>query len=94
MLYGHRNDAAGYGAALEAFDRELGRLLPKLARCRHAGHHRRPRLRSRLSRAPTTPGNTCRCWSTARACRRAPLGVRAAFADVGASILEIFGVEA
>ena len=27
MLYGHRNDADGYGAALEAFDRELGRLL-------------------------------------------------------------------
>ena len=31
MLYGHRRDAAGYGAALERTDRFLGSLLPKLA---------------------------------------------------------------
>jgi len=30
MLYGHRNDIEGYAAALEAFDRELGYLLPGL----------------------------------------------------------------
>lgn len=30
MLYGHRNDVEGYAAALTAFDRELGKLLPLL----------------------------------------------------------------
>ena len=30
MPYGHRNDARGYGAALEAFDRGLGSLLAAL----------------------------------------------------------------
>ncbi len=30
MLYGHRRDAAGYGAALEQVDHFLGCLLPKL----------------------------------------------------------------
>ena len=28
MLYGHRNDAVGYGRALAEFDRSLGELLP------------------------------------------------------------------
>jgi phosphopentomutase len=31
MLYGHRNDPAGFALALEAFDRFLDRLLDKLA---------------------------------------------------------------
>lgn len=30
MLYGHRNDPAGFAAALEAFDHVLGRLLNRL----------------------------------------------------------------
>lgn len=30
MLYGHRNDAAGYGAALMDFDRSLGEMLSRL----------------------------------------------------------------
>lgn len=30
MLYGHRNDVAGYARALTAFDAELGKLLPLL----------------------------------------------------------------
>jgi phosphopentomutase len=29
-VYGHRNDAKGYAAAMTAFDRQLGELLPKL----------------------------------------------------------------
>ncbi len=69
MLYGHRNDAAGYGAALEAFDRELGALLPELGRgdmlIITADHGCDPAFP-----APTTPGSTSRSWSTARACRR------------------------
>ena len=30
MQYGHRNDVPGYAAAMTAFDRQLGELLPKL----------------------------------------------------------------
>lgn len=30
MTYGHRNDVAGYAAAMTAFDRQLGALLPRL----------------------------------------------------------------
>ncbi|MGM9566790.1 MAG: phosphopentomutase [Clostridia bacterium] len=30
MLYGHRNDASGYGEALESFDIALGKMLPRL----------------------------------------------------------------
>lgn len=30
MLYGHRNDALGYGKALESFDNALGEMLPRL----------------------------------------------------------------
>lgn len=30
MLYGHRNDPAGFARCLEAFDRTLGKLLPAL----------------------------------------------------------------
>src|SRR5699024_8773512 len=30
MLYGHRNDVEGYTRALNAFDRQLGELLPLL----------------------------------------------------------------
>ena len=31
MLWGHRNDAAGFASALERFDRQLGQLLERLA---------------------------------------------------------------
>ncbi len=30
MIYGHRNDAKGYALALNFFDKELGKILPKL----------------------------------------------------------------
>ena len=42
--YGHRNDPAGYAAAIEAFDRRLPDLVGR-ARRRRAAHHRRPRVR-------------------------------------------------
>jgi len=92
MLYGHRNDARGYGAALEAFDRELGRLLPRLAgsdllliTADHGCDPTFPGTDHTREYAPLLahgPGRPA-----------APLGVRASFADVGASILEAFGVE-
>jgi phosphopentomutase len=91
MLYGHRNDAAGYGAALEAFDRELGALLPGF------GPADLLIITADHGCDPTFPGTDhCREYvpllvygpvQPARA-----LGVRATFADVGASILDIFSL--
>ncbi len=90
MLYGHRNDAAGYGAALEAFDAELGRLLaglgPRDMLIVTADHGCDPAFpgtdhtREYVPLLVYGPGLPAR-----------PLGVRSTFADVGASILEIFG---
>ncbi len=92
MLYGHRNDAEGYGAALEAFDAELGRLLPGIGPgdmlvitadhgCDPA-HPGTDHTREYVPLLVYGPGLPAR-----------PLGVRATFADVGASILDIFGLK-
>jgi phosphopentomutase len=92
MLYGHRNDAAGYGAALEVFDRELGLLLPSLGPSDMlvitADHGCDPaypgtdHTREYVPLLVYSPGLPAR-----------PLGVRGTFADVGVSILDIFGFE-
>jgi len=91
MLYGHRNDAAGYGAALEAFDAELGRLLAWLGpgdmliiTADHGCDPARPGTDHTREYVPLLvygPGLPAR-----------PLGVRGTFADVGASILDVFGL--
>jgi phosphopentomutase len=90
-LYGHRNDIDGYGAALEAFDRELGGLLPALGPCDMlivtADHGCDPAFpgtdhtREYVPLLVYGPGLPAR-----------PLGVRRTFADVGASVLDAFGL--
>jgi phosphopentomutase len=91
MLYGHRNDAAGYGEALETFDRELGSFLPLLGRgdllIITADH----------GCDPTFPGTDhCREYAPllvyGPGLPARPLGERGTFADVGASILDIFSL--
>jgi phosphopentomutase len=91
MLYGHRNDAVGYGAALEEFDAGLAGLLARLAPgdllVITADH----------GCDPTFPGTDhTREYAPLLACgpglAAAPLGTRAAFADVGATIMDIFGI--
>ena len=93
MLYGHRNDAPGYGRALEELDRALPRLLERL----------RPgdvlALTADHGCDPTTP-------STDHSREYVPLlvhtpgrgggalGVRGSFADLGASVAEFFGTPA
>ncbi|MCX6553472.1 MAG: phosphopentomutase, partial [Candidatus Aminicenantes bacterium] len=91
MLFGHRNDVAGYGAALEAFDRELGpfwsRLAPGDMLVITADHGCDPAFpgtdhtREYVPLLVYGPGLPAR-----------PLGVRRTFADIGVSILEIFGL--
>ena len=90
-LYGHRNDAAGYGAALEAFDAELGRLLAGLGprdmlvvTADHGCDPAHPGTDHTREYVPLLVYGPC---LPAR-----PLGDRSTFADVGASVLELFGL--
>jgi phosphopentomutase len=91
MLYGHRNDVDGYGMALEIFDRKLGDLLPELGPgdmlvvtadhgCdpSYPGTDHTREYVPLLVYGPTLPARS--------------LGVRRTFADVGASILDVFGL--
>jgi phosphopentomutase len=91
MLYGHRNDIAGYGAALEAFDRELGTFLPRLAAgdmlIVTADHGCDPTFPGTDHTREFVPLLVYGPDMPARA-----LGVRRTFADIGASVLDVFGI--
>jgi phosphopentomutase len=93
MLYGHRNDTDGYAEALEIFDRELGLLLARIG----------PRdmliVTADHGCDPTYPGTDhtrefvpLLVYGPGLPARA--LGVRSTFADVGASILDVFGLKA
>ena len=91
MLYGHRNDAAGYGAALEAFDRDLGGLLPAL------GPRDMLMITADHGCDPAYPGTDhtreyVPLLVYGPRLPAKPLGVRRTFADVGASVLDAFGL--
>jgi len=92
MLYGHRNDIDGYAAALEAFDRELGVLLPGLGLqdilIITADHGCDPTFPGTDHTREYVPLLVYGPDLPARA-----LGVRSTFADVGASILDAFGLK-
>jgi phosphopentomutase len=92
MLYGHRNDANGYGEALEIFDRELGLLLPGF------GPGDMLLLTADHGCDPTYPGTDhtrefvpLLVYGPGLPARA--LGMRRTFADVGASILDAFGLK-
>jgi phosphopentomutase len=92
MLYGHRNDAEGYAAALEEFDGWLPSLEEKLSGgdllmlCADHGCD------------PTTPSTdhsreyTPLLAYSPRAPRGAALGVRGSLSDMGQTVAENFGV--
>jgi phosphopentomutase len=91
MLYGHRNDAPGYGRALEELDRAMPRILERL----------RPgdvlALTADHGCDPTTPSTDhTREYVPliVHAPGRAPraLGTRGSFADLGATVSEHFGI--
>ena len=91
MLYGHRNDPQGYARALEEMDRALPRILGKL----HAGEL--AAVTADHGCDPTTP-STDHSREYVPLVVHAPgrgggaLGTRGSFADLGATVAELFGV--
>ncbi len=94
MVYGHRNDVEGYARALSAFDKRLGELLPLLKEedllIITADHGCDPATPSTDHSREYTPmiayGKQVK--------QGVNLGTRESFADVGATVLEWFGLSA
>lgn len=91
MVFGHRNNAEGYGNALEEFDVQLGEFLPKLREddllIITADH----------GCDPTFPGTDhtreyVPLLVYSEKLEPRPLGTRETFADIGVSILGLFGL--
>jgi len=93
-MYGHRNDATGYAAAMTSFDRQLGELLPKLQKedvlIITADHGCDPSTPSTDHSREYTPMLICGDGVKAGV----DLGTRASFADIGATVLDYFGLPA
>lgn len=92
MVFGHRNDAIGYGKAIEEFDRGLGELLTRLTQedllIITADH----------GCDPTYPGTDhtreyVPLLVYSKQLSPVPLGIRDTFADIGATVLGLFRVE-
>ena len=92
--YGHRNDPAGFARALERFDATFGELLGRLRGDEMAW------ITADHGNDPTTPGTdhtreyTPLLVAGPRVRDGAELGTRASFADVGATLCELFSVAA
>ncbi len=94
MVYGHRNDVAGYAKALTTFDKRLGELLPLLTEedllIITADHGCDPSTPSTDHSREYTPmiayGKKLK--------EGVNLGTRESFADIGATVLEWFGLSA
>jgi phosphopentomutase len=91
--YGHRNDPAGFARALEQFDERLDDLLGRLRNdemCLITADH---------GNDPTTPGTDHTreyvplLVAAPRVRAGVDLGTRGTFADVGATLTEMFGLE-
>jgi phosphopentomutase len=91
MLYGHRNDPAGYARALEAFDAFLPRLMERLGPedllLLTADHGCDPTTASTDHSREQVP---VLAWR--RGAGGGSLGTRDSFADVGATVAEWLGV--
>jgi len=92
MIFGHRNDVDGYAAAMSEFDKLLGELLPKLRKddllMITADHGCDPATPSTDHSREYTPlliyGKSVRSGIN--------LGTRPTFADIGATVLDYFGL--
>ncbi len=91
MLYGHRRDVDGYARALSQFDRFLALLTAKLAPDDMlfvtADHGCDPAFRGTDHTREYTP-----LLVFGERIRPADLGVRGSFADIAATLLELFSV--
>jgi phosphopentomutase len=91
QLYGHRRDARGYAAALEAFDAWLPEALalvgPRDALFITGDHGNDPTWRGSDHTREMAPLLVAGPGVTS-----ADLGVRQAFADVGATLAELFAI--
>ena len=93
MKYGHRNDVAGYAAAMSAFDRQLGTFLDNMRDddilIITADHGCDPSTPSTDHSREYIP-----MIMTGKHVRRGVnLGTRASYADISATVLEYFGVD-
>jgi phosphopentomutase len=92
--YGHRNDPAGFARALLQFDERLGELLGKLRDDEMVW------VTADHGNDPTTPSTdhsreyTPLLVAGPRVKRGADLGTRSTFADLGATLAEMFAVPA
>ena len=94
MLWGHRNDVGGYARGISEFDRWLGGFLKTLSEedvcIITADHGCDPATPSTDHSREYTPmliwGNEIRAGVN--------LGTRTSFADIGATVLDILGVDA
>jgi phosphopentomutase len=90
--YGHRNDPAGFAAALERFDSTFGRFVDRLRGDEMAW------VTADHGNDPTTPGTdhtreyTPLLVAGPRVREGADLGTRTSFADLGATLAEIHSV--
>ena len=91
--YGHRNDAPGFARALETFDASLGELLPMIRGDElllvTADHGNDPTDASTDHSREYVP----LLAAGPRVRAGADLGTRATFADVGATVAELFGAD-
>ena len=90
--YGHRNDPAGFARALEQFDERLGEIESRLR------SDEMVLITADHGNDPTTPSTdhsreyTPLLIAGPRVRRGADVGTRATFADVGATLAEMFGL--
>ncbi len=94
MTYGHRNDVAGYAAAMTEFDTWLGGFLKKMqdedVLIITADHGCDPSTPSTDHSREYTP-----MLITGKGIRQGvDLGVRGSFADIAATVLDVFGLPA
>lgn len=93
MIYGHRNDSAGYARALESFDE----FLPQIQQAMHADDI--AMIVADHGVDPTTPGTDHSREYSPLLIFGAPikadtdLGIRASYADAGATIADIFNLQ-
>ena len=94
MVYGHRNNVEGYADAMTEFDRRLGEVLSKLRQddllIITADHGCDPATPSTDHSREYTPMLAV----GSRLKKGVNLGTRQSFADIGATVLEWFGVPA